>query len=40
MTVTAKRWITPNMIRVTLTAPWMADLEAGIEGAHCKIFLP
>jgi len=40
MTVTDKRWLTPNMIRVTLTAPWMAELESGIEGAHCKIFLP
>lgn len=40
MTVTAKSWLTPNMIRVTLSAPWMTDLNAGIEGAHCKLFLP
>lgn len=40
MTVTAKDWVTPNMIRVTLQADWIRDLAAGIEGAHCKLFFP
>ena len=40
MTVTAKRWVTPTMIRVTCAADWMKDLTPGIEGAHFKIFLP
>ncbi|MEM9011117.1 MAG: siderophore-interacting protein [Pseudomonadota bacterium] len=32
--------ITPNMIRVTLTAPEMAALSPTIAGAHRKIMLP
>ncbi|MEM8786897.1 MAG: siderophore-interacting protein [Pseudomonadota bacterium] len=40
MQVTARDQITPNMIRITLAADWIKDLQAGIEGAHCKIFLP
>ena len=40
MRVSAKRWITPNMIRVTCRAEWMKALESGIEGAHFKLFLP
>lgn len=40
MTVTAKTWITPNMIRITYAANWIKDLPSGIEGAHCKLFLP
>ena len=40
MTVSAKFWITPNMIRVTCIADWMKALEPGIEGAHFKLFLP
>lgn len=28
------------MIRVTLHADWVHDLADGIEGAHCKLFLP
>ena len=35
-----KRKLTPNMIRVTLTADWVSGLPSGIEGAHCKLFLP
>ncbi|WP_341368191.1 siderophore-interacting protein [Yoonia sp. BS5-3] len=38
--VIARRHVTPNMIRVTLAAEWVKELPAGIEGAHCKIFLP
>ncbi|WP_238112358.1 siderophore-interacting protein [Yoonia sp. I 8.24] len=40
MHVSAKSWITPNMIRVTCTSDWMQGLEAGIEGAHFKLFIP
>ena len=40
LSVTAKDWITPNMIRVTLKAEWIRDLSADIAGAHCKLFLP
>lgn len=40
LTVAQAGHITPNMIRVSLTAPFVADLPAGIEGAHCKIYLP
>lgn len=40
MTVEHKHWITPNMIRVRFVADWMAELQSGIEGAHCKVFLP
>lgn len=40
MEVTAKSWVTPNMIRVTCKADWISTLEAGIEGAHFKVFLP
>lgn len=40
LTVSAARHITPNMIRVTLTAPELRDIPAGCEGAHCKIMLP
>ena len=32
--------MTPNMIRVTVTAPFVAELRPGIEGANCKLFLP
>ncbi|MEM9755235.1 MAG: siderophore-interacting protein [Pseudomonadota bacterium] len=36
-----RRWhLTPNMIRVTLGADFIETFEAGIEGAHCKLFLP
>lgn len=38
--VVARRHITPNMIRVTLKADWVQELPSGIEGAHCKVFLP
>jgi len=39
MSVVSKTWVTPNMIRVTFGADWMTTLEAGIEGAHFKLFL-
>ncbi|MEM9212421.1 MAG: siderophore-interacting protein, partial [Pseudomonadota bacterium] len=32
--------LTPNMIRVTLHGAFIYALEPGIEGAHCKLFLP
>ncbi|MEM9206802.1 MAG: siderophore-interacting protein [Pseudomonadota bacterium] len=32
--------ITPNMVRLTLTAPGLADVPQGCEGANCKIMLP
>jgi NADPH-dependent ferric siderophore reductase len=40
MHVSAKTWITPNMIRITCAASWIRTLEPGIEGAHFKLFLP
>lgn len=40
MTVLTKSWMTPNMIRVTLSADWIKALDAGIEGAHFKLFIP
>jgi NADPH-dependent ferric siderophore reductase len=40
MHVSAKQWITPNMIRVTCAADWIKTLDQGIEGAHFKLFLP
>ena len=40
ITVTEARRLTPNMIRVTLTAPFVRDLPSDAEGANCKLFLP
>ncbi|MEO0343993.1 MAG: siderophore-interacting protein [Pseudomonadota bacterium] len=40
LTVASSNHITPNMIRVTLKADFIANFRAGIEGAHCKLFLP
>ena len=40
MTVADAWHITPNMVRVTLCAGFVTDLPEGIEGAHCKIYLP
>lgn len=40
VTVKAVRRLTPNMIRLTLTAPELADVRPGCEGANCKIMLP
>lgn len=40
MDVTAKTWLTPHMIRVTLKGDFVSALQTGIEGANCKIFLP
>lgn len=38
--VTAKRHVTPNMIRVTLTGPDLASMPEAIAGGHCKLMLP
>lgn len=38
ITVSAKRWLTPHMIRITFQADWISSLPNGIEGAHCKLF--
>jgi len=40
MTVADAWHVTPNMVRVTLCAGFVTDLPEGIEGAHCKIYLP
>lgn len=40
VTVSAVRRLTPNMIRLTVTAPELAGVPAGCEGANCKILLP
>lgn len=40
MDVVGSRYVTPNMIRVTLTAPEAAVIPASIAGGHCKIMLP
>ncbi len=40
MTVTAAWHLTPNMIRVTLTAPEIAAMDPDCHGANCKLFLP
>ncbi|MDX2484525.1 MAG: siderophore-interacting protein [Pseudodonghicola sp.] len=40
VSVAASRRITPNMIRLTLTGPDLADVRNGCEGANCKILLP
>jgi NADPH-dependent ferric siderophore reductase len=40
MQVSAKTWVTKNMIRVTCKADWIKTLDAGIEGAHFKFFIP
>lgn len=40
VTVIAKRRISPNMIRLTVTAPELANVPADCEGANCKILLP
>ncbi|MEM9581778.1 MAG: siderophore-interacting protein [Pseudomonadota bacterium] len=38
--VSAVSYLTPNMIRVTLTGPEIGEMENGCEGANCKIMLP
>ncbi len=38
--VRAVRHVTPNMIRVTLAGPDMADIPASIAGGHCKVMIP
>lgn len=38
--VAATQRISPNMIRLTVTAPELANVPAGCEGANCKIMLP
>ncbi len=40
MQVSASRYLTRNMIRVTLTGDAIKDMPTGCEGANCKIFLP
>ncbi|MEM7721111.1 MAG: siderophore-interacting protein [Pseudomonadota bacterium] len=40
MDVVGSRYMTPNMIRVTLTASEAAVIPASIAGGHCKIMLP
>ncbi|MCF2905402.1 siderophore-interacting protein [Octadecabacter sp. CECT 8868] len=40
MHVSTKTWVTRNMIRVTCHADWIKTLDAGIEGAHFKLFIP
>lgn len=40
MTVVAAWALTPHMIRVTLTAPDIADMDPRCAGANCKLFLP
>jgi len=39
-TVVAAWNLTPNMIRVTLTAPDFDGIDADCHGANCKLFLP
>lgn len=39
-TVLATRYLTPNMIRITLTGPEIAMMDPKCYGANCKIFLP
>lgn len=40
LTVTAARYLTPHMVRVTLTSESLADFPEGHEGAHCKLVFP
>lgn len=40
LTVQSARYLTPNMVRVTLSGEDLEDLPTGIEGAHCKLGFP
>ena len=40
LTVKAAWALTPNMIRVTYSAPEIAQMDANCAGANCKLFLP
>jgi len=40
LTVTAAWHLTPHMIRVTLTAPEIGQMDPDCHGANCKLFLP
>ena len=40
LTVRAKQRLTPNMIRVTLSAPELSAIPAAIAGGHCKLMIP
>ncbi|WP_232830340.1 siderophore-interacting protein [Oceanicella sp. SM1341] len=40
LTVLRSRYLTPHMIRVTLTGDDLADFPEGQNGAHCKILMP
>ena len=40
LTVKSTRYLTPHMIRVTLTGQDLSDFPSGQEGAHCKLAFP
>ncbi|NVK33725.1 MAG: siderophore-interacting protein [Rhodobacteraceae bacterium] len=40
LTVTSASYLTPHMVRVTLTGEWLKDFADGQEGAHCKLIFP
>lgn len=40
LTVKSSRYLTPHMIRVTLTGDGLADFPEGQEGVHCKLVFP
>ena len=40
LTAVAAWSLTPNMIRVTFTAPEIGDMDPSCAGANCKLFLP
>lgn len=40
LTVKTAQYLTPHMIRVTLTGDDLADFPEGMEGAHCKLVFP
>ncbi|MEJ8474746.1 siderophore-interacting protein [Roseibium algae] len=40
LTVKFAKYLTPHMIRVTLTGDNLADFPTGMEGAHCKLVFP
>ncbi|MEM9602889.1 MAG: siderophore-interacting protein [Pseudomonadota bacterium] len=40
LTVTAKREVTPNLIRVTLTGDDLEGFPESCEGGHCKLVIP
>lgn len=40
LTVRSSRYLTPHMVRVTLTGDWLSEFPDGKEGAHCKLVFP